>query len=174
MASTGMAGFSVLAGLGFLGFFGIIENRRFGSLRAFRVWRIRVASEPSGIQESRFSAFPGFGGFGLLRNRRESRNQDFRPFRVWADSGFFGTAKGFEFRGFAGDSTAPGHRKPKGQPDKPNRVLQGKSPPSIFSGIRGFSWAGFPLNVNVRLYNSTNHREARKSYVSYHRTERCR
>lgn len=31
----------------------------------------------------------------------------------------------------------------------PNRVLQGKSPPSIFSGIRGFSWAGFPLNAIV-------------------------
>lgn len=28
--------------------------------------------------------------------------------------------------------------------------MQGKSPPSIFSGIRGSAWAGFPLILSVR------------------------
>jgi len=43
-------------------------------------------------------------------------------------------------------------RNPKGQPDKTNRVLQGKSPPSILSGVSGFSRAGFPLNVIIRHF----------------------
>jgi hypothetical protein len=89
----------------------------------------RVSSESSGISESGFSGFP-----------------------VWADSGFFGTVAGLKLQGSAGDSAAPGHRKPKGQPDQPNRVLQGKSPPSSLSGIRGSAWAGFPLNAVVRRF----------------------
>jgi small GTP-binding protein len=32
---------------------------------------------------------------------------------------------------------------------KPNKLLQRKTPPSIFPGIRGLVWAGFPLNVIV-------------------------
>ena len=32
---------------------------------------------------------------------------------------------------------------------RPNKLLQRKTPPSIFSGILGFTLAGFPLNVVV-------------------------